>query len=134
MLGEFAEAERGHLVIAQGKVETIPICLQAFHVELLGLVRGHAGFARAPHAVALLGFREDHRRAPLVSLRRRKGSIEFAEVVASALERVDFFIGHRTRERSRFRIAVEELQAVVISILRAEGLVLAVDGLREAPQ
>ena len=49
----------------------------------------HARLARTTHAVPFLGLGEDHRRLTTMGRSRRECSIEFAWIVATALERID---------------------------------------------
>ena len=97
-------------------------------------MRGHAGLAGSAHAVAFLCLGENNGRLPLRCLRLRERREEFAEVVAAALELIDFTIGHVGDEIAHLGITSKKLAQVVRAVLRPERLIFAVNRLREATQ
>jgi hypothetical protein len=115
------------LFIGEGKGEAIAESNQRIDIELLGLVRGHAGFASSSHPVTFLCLGEDNGRAILGRSRRFEGGEEFAEIVAAAFQTVDVSVRHMRDERMHFGVFVEEVNEIVAAVSRAQRLILAID-------
>ena len=130
--GRSIEFEVFHLVIAERQLKTVAKGDQRIDIELLCLMRGHSGLARAAHSVSLLGLGEDRCRLAFRPPSRLEGRKEFAKVVAAALQRVDFAIGHMGNQSARFLVFRKEMLEIVRPVLGAERLIFAVDSRREA--
>ena len=74
ILSGLIKAQARDIFVAQGQRETVTECQQRTDIELLGLMGRHAAFTRPAHAIALLGFSKNDRRAsgmhPRLSERR----------------------------------------------------------------
>ena len=127
VFGGLVKFERGGLFVGERKGEAVAKSDQRVDIELLGLMRGHAGFARAAHSVTLLRLGEDNGRLVLGRSRRFEGGEEFAKIVAATLEPVDVAIRHMRDERMHFRVFVKEVKEIVAAVSCAQRLILAID-------
>ena len=122
------EFESGRLFVGERKGEPVAEGDERLDVELLGLMRGHAGFPRAAHSVAFLGLGEDDGWPFLARARRCESGEKLAEIVAATFESVDVSIRHVCDQRMHFRVFVKEVNEVVAAVSSAQRLILAVDG------
>ena len=129
--GRFEELQLRRLLVGERQVETVAKRQQAGLVQLLLAVRGHLALAGFAHAVALLGVRQDDRGLAAVRGRGGVGGVDLHQVVAAALEAVDLLVRHALRQLLQFGVLVEEVVAVVASVLGGKGLHLTVHGLAQ---
>ena len=127
VFGGLVKFERGRLFVGERKGEAVAESDKRVDIELLGLMRGHAGFARAAHAVTLLRLGEDNGRLVLGRSRHFEGGEELAKIVAATLEPVDVAIRHMRDKIVHFWVFVEEVKEIVAAVSCAERLILAVD-------
>ena len=120
---------RRDLLVRQRQLEAVAEGLERLDVQLLGLVRGHARFARTAHAIALLGLGQNHGRPAAVIARRGERGVQLAQIVAAALQALDLAVRHVRDQRLDSGSFFEEVLDVVGAVLGAEVLILAVDGL-----
>src|SRR4029077_1036584 len=89
VFGGLVKFERGGLLVGERKGEPVAESDERVDIELLGLMRSHAGFARAAHAEPLLRFGEDNGRLILGRSRQFESGEELAKIVAATLEPVN---------------------------------------------
>src|ERR1700733_892053 len=134
VFGGLVEFERGGLFVGERKGEAVAESDERVDIELLGLMRGHAGFGRSPHAVTFLGLGEDNGWLILGRSRGFEGGEELAKIVAATLKPVDLAIRHMRDKVVHLRVFVKEVKEVVAAVSGAERLVLAIDRGGEPPK
>ncbi len=88
------EAQLARVLVRERQDEAVAESAQRFVVGLFLLVGAHLPLAPEPHAVALLGLRQDHRRLPLVPRGLVIRGVDLQRVVAAALQPVDVVVAH----------------------------------------
>jgi len=89
-------------------------------------VHRHLRLPGRAHAIALDGARKDDRGLAPGFIGRMKGRVDLLRVVAAVAQRPDVVVAHVLDHLEQARIAAEEMLADIGAILRAEGLIVAV--------
>ena len=133
VLGRTEEERARRLLVGERDAEPVADRQPRLLVHGLLLVRDIAALAGRPHPVALDRLREDHRRLPDVPRRRDVRRIDLLRVVPAAAQRPDLVIRPVRDHRPRLGVTAEEVLADIGTVVRLEGLVLAVDALVHQP-
>ena len=131
--GGLEKRQIGDLFVRHRQVETVTELNQFVVTQFFLAVSRHLALARATHAIAFLGVRQDHRGLPDVASGRSIGRVNFDEVMAPALQAVNLLVGHALGEPGQFVVLAEEGLAVVAAIFRRKGLHLAIDRIGKGP-
>ena len=134
VVGGFVKGQALDLLVAQRQVKAVAVVDQVLLVELLLAVRGHLALARAAHAKAFFGVRQDHRGLATVRGRRRIRRVDLHDVVPAALESVNLLVGHALRQPRQLFVLAKEVVAVVAPVLGGKGLHLAIDRVGKSAQ
>ena len=108
----------------QRQIEAVAEGKQLLQIHFLGLVRDVLRFGRTTHRPTLDGVHQNQRRRAAF-LRGLVRGIDLERVVAAALQRPDFLVGHVGNQRLQFE-RVEEMLADVSAVLGFVRLIVAV--------
>lgn len=89
-------------------------------------MRGVARLADLAHAETFLGFGEHHGRPALVLARGLERGMQLTKVVTAPAQRIDLLRAHVCNQRLQLRVLVEEMAAVIRTVIGPQILVLAI--------
>ena len=118
--------------IGERNLEAVAELDQIGLAQLLLLMRGIAAFGDLAQPVALHRFGQDHGRLAVGLHGALVGVVNLHRIVAAAAQGPDLVVGQMLDQLQQLRIFAEKFFADIGAVMRAEGLVFAVDALVHA--
>ena len=97
VLGRLVKTQGHGVLIRQRQIETIAKRQQGLMVELLLLMRAHLALADRPHAVALLGLRQNDCRLTGMTQSGVIGGMDLQRIMSASAQTIDIGIRGQTK-------------------------------------